>query len=151
MVRKELSDALKKAMKARDTRAVATIRLINAAIKEKDIDRRGEDLSDAEDDAMIIDILTRMVKQRRESIKAYEEAGRCSLAEQEREEIDVIESFLPRQMDDDEIRAACQAVVDDLGADSLKDIGRCMAELKKRHAGAMAFSRASAVVKSLLS
>lgn len=151
MLRDALNDALKDAMRAKDSCKVSTVRLILAAIKERDIADRSKDIEDRDDGAVITEILAKMVKQRRESIKAYEEAGRCELAEQERAEIDIIESFLPRQMDESQIKAACATIVAELHAEGLKDIGRCMGALKGRYAGQMDFAKASATVKGLLS
>ncbi len=151
MLRDDLSQSMKDAMRAKDKRKLSTVRLILAAIKEKDIAARGEDASDRDDDAVVIDILSKMVKQRNDSIKAYEEAGRCELAEQERDEITIIQEFLPKQMTGDEIKAACAAVVAELGAEGLKDIGRCMAAMKEKYAGQMDFAKASVTIKGLLS
>ena len=151
MLRDDLSQAMKDAMRAKDKRKLSTVRIILAAIKERDIASRGDDAADRDDDAVVIDILSKMVKQRKDSIKAYEEAGRCELAEQERDEISVIEEFLPQQMSDDEIKAACEAVVSELGAEGLKDIGRCMALMKEKYAGQMDFAKASVTIKGLLS
>lgn len=151
MLRDDLSQSMKDAMRAKDKRKLSTVRLILAAIKEKDIAARGEDASDRDDDALVIDILSKMVKQRNDSIKAYEEAGRCELAEQERSEISIIQEFLPKQMTDAEIKAACEAVVAELGAEGLKDIGRCMAAMKEKYAGQMDFAKASVTIKGLLS
>lgn len=151
MLRDDLNQAMKEAMRNKDKRKLSTVRLILAAIKDKDIDARGDDTEARDDDAAIIDILSKMVKQRNDSIKAYEEAGRCELAEQEKAEISVIEEFLPKQMNDEEIKAACEAVVAELGAEGLKDIGRCMGALKEKYAGQMDFAKASATIKGLLS
>ncbi|MFC4348070.1 GatB/YqeY domain-containing protein [Kordiimonas lipolytica] len=151
MLRDELNQSMKAAMRAKETRKLSTVRLILAAIKEKDIELRTTDGGDRDDDAMITDILSKMVKQRRDSIKAYEEAGRCELAEREREEIDIIEEFLPKQLSDDEIKAVCEGVVSELGAEGLKDIGRCMGALKGKYAGQMDFAKASVTIKGLLS
>lgn len=138
-------------MRAKEKRKLSTVRLILAAIKEKDIDMRGTDASDRDDDAIITDILSKMVKQRNDSIKAYEEGGRCELAESEREEIAIIQEFLPKQMTEAEIKAACEAVVAELGAEGLKDIGRCMGALKAKYAGQMDFAKASVTIKGMLS
>jgi len=151
MLRDELNQSMKAAMRAKETRQLSTVRLILAAIKEKDIELRTTDGGDRDDDAMITDILSKMVKQRRDSIKAYEEGGRCELAEQEKAEIEIIEEFLPKQLSDAEIKAACEAVVADLGAEGLKDIGRCMAALKEKYAGQMDFAKASVTIKGMLS
>ena len=151
MLRDELTKSMKEAMRAKEARKLSTVRLILAAIKEKDIEMRGVDASDKDDDAIITDILSKMVKQRRDSIKAYEEGGRCELAEREKEEIAIIEEFLPKQMSDDEIKAAAEAVVAELGAEGLKDIGRCMGSLKEKYAGQMDFAKASTTIKGMLS
>ncbi|SUZ31461.1 hypothetical protein ROE7235_01207 [Roseibaca ekhonensis] len=148
-MRDKITTALKTAMKTRDTDRLAALRLINAAIKDRDIAARGEggaEISDAE----IITVLTRMVKQRRESARAYEEAARLDLAEKEAAEISVIEDFLPRQMSEDEIEAAVAAVVAETGAASVRDIGKVMGLLKTRHAGEMDFAKAGAAVKARL-
>lgn len=151
MLRDELTKSMKEAMRAKEARKLSTVRLILAAVKEKDIEMRGVDASDKDDDAVITDILSKMVKQRRDSIKAYEEGGRCELAEREKEEITIIEEFLPKQMSDDEIKAAAEAVVAELGAEGLKDIGRCMGSLKEKYAGQMDFAKASTTIKGMLS
>ncbi len=151
MLRENLTQAMKQAMLAKEKRKLSTIRLILAAIKEKDISMRGQDTSDADDDALITDILSKMVKQRNDSIKAYEEAGRCELAEREKEEITVIQTFLPTQMSDEEITSAAQSVVAEIGAEGLKDIGRCMGALKAKYAGQMDFAKASVTIKGMLS
>ncbi len=151
MLREELTKSMKDAMRAKATRKLSTVRLILAAIKEKDIEMRGKDAADKDDDALITDILSKMVKQRKDSIKAYEEGGRCELAEREKEEIGIIEEFLPKQMSEDEIVAAAEAVVSELGAEGLKDIGRCMGSLKEKYAGQMDFAKASTTIRGMLS
>lgn len=151
MLRDNLTAAMKDAMRAKEKRKLTTVRLILAAIKEKDIEMRGQDAGDRDDDAIITDILSKMVKQRNDSIKAYEEAGRCELAEREREEIAIIQEFLPKQMDEVEIKAAAEAVVAEIGAEGLKDIGRCMGALKSKYAGQMDFAKASVTIKGMLS
>ncbi|MCL1627362.1 MULTISPECIES: GatB/YqeY domain-containing protein [Roseinatronobacter] len=148
-MRDKISNALKTAMKARDTERLAALRLINAAIKDRDIVARGEGAPEVSD-AEIITVLTRMVKQRRESARAYEEAARLDLAEKETAEIAVIEDFLPRQMTDDEIAAAVEAAVTETNAASVRDIGRVMGVLKTRHAGEMDFAKAGAAIKARL-
>lgn len=150
MLRDQLKNDLKSAMREKDMTRVGTLRLVLAAIKDRDISARGAAAGDEDDDGAITDILTKMVKQRQESIRAYDEGGRCELAERERAEIAVIETFLPKQLNEAEIEQACRRVVTELGADSLKDIGRCMGALKERHAGQMDFSKASAQVKAIL-
>lgn len=149
-MRDQLKDALKEAMRAKDQRRTSTVRLILAAIKDRDIAARSEDKTDGVDEAEILQILQKMVKQRREAADTYESAGRVELAEQEREEMAIIEEFMPRQMSDAEIDEAVAAVVADIEAAGLKDMGKVMAALKERHAGAMDFKKASAKVKSAL-
>lgn len=142
--------ALKDALKAGDKRRLATLRLITAAIKDRDINARSEG-KDAVSDAEILQILAKMIKQRRESAATYEEAGRLELATQEREEIEIIEGFLPTQLGEAEVEAACKEVIAELGADGLKDMGKCMGVLKDKYAGQMDFAQASKSVKDLLS
>ena len=149
-MREQFADALKVAMKSKDTRRTSTLRLILAAIKDRDIASRSED-RDGVTDSEILDILARMIKQRRESVTTYEEAGRLELAQQEQEEIDIISTFLPKQFDEAEIEAAVAGVLKDIDAAGLKDMGRAMGALKERYAGQMDFSRASAIVKEKLS
>jgi uncharacterized protein YqeY len=150
-MRSELNRALKDAMKNKDQRALCTIRLILAAIKEKDIAARAEDRCEGASDEEILAILAKMIKQRQESSQIYEEAGRLDLAEQERAEMEIVQSFLPPQLSCDEVESACCAVVADMNASGLKDMGRCMGELKSRYAGQMDFKLASGVVRKLLS
>lgn len=151
MLREQLSDALKDAVRAKEKRKTGTLRLILAAIKDRDIAGREGGNREGVSDDEILQILQKMVRQRRDSIATYEEAGRLELAEQEKEEIEIIESFLPRQMNDGEIEAAVKKAVGDLDAQGLKDMGRVMAELRERHAGEMDFGKASGVAKALLS
>ncbi|MBI1384774.1 MAG: GatB/YqeY domain-containing protein [Rhizobiales bacterium] len=148
-MRTEINEALKAAMKGQERRRTSTLRLITAAIKDRDIAARtagGESVSDAE----ILDILAKMIKQRRESAETYEGAGRLDLAEQEREEITIIEGFLPRQLTEAETEAAVDATLAELGCSGLKDIGRTMGRLKEKYAGQMDFAKASALVKRRL-
>lgn len=152
MIRQRLTDTLKQAMKERDDRAVRTIRLILAALKDRDIAVRTKTgRQDGLDDQEIVSLLQTMVKQRRESIALYEQGARVDLAEGERAEIAIIERFLPQQMSDDQIREAVNAVIAEIGATGLKDMGRTMAALKARHGGTMDFSKASGVAKAALS
>lgn len=148
-MREQINESLKQALKAQDKRRTATLRLINAAIKDRDIAARGSG-KDPVSDAEILEILTKMVKQRHESAKIYDEAGRGELATQEREEIVIIEDFLPAQMDEAEIEVAVKEVVAEVGAESLKDMGRTMGVLKEKYAGRMDFGKANKVVKELL-
>ncbi len=151
MLRDELKKALTGAMKARDQRKTSTVRLILAAIQDRDIAARSGGSEAKVSDQEIQQILSKMVRQRHESIAAYEGAGRLELAEQERQEIEIVESFLPRQLDAGEIAQACREIVDEVGAESLKDIGKVMTALKDRFAGRMDFGKASASVKEMLS
>lgn len=148
-MREALNDALKEAMKAQDKCAVSTIRLIRAALKEKDIAIRGNDAAEA-GDAEIMAMLQTMVKQRHDSIAMYEKGNRPELAQQERDEIAIIERFLPRQLDDAEIEAAVDGVIAEIGADGLKWMGKVMAALRERHAGQMDFGKAGAIAKKRL-
>lgn len=148
-MREKITEALKTALKSQDKRRVSTLRLIQAAIQDRDIANRGAG-KDAVADDEILQILTKMVKQRQESAKAFEEGGRLELAEQERAEIAIIADFLPRQLGDDDVRAVCGKVVAETGAAGLRDIGRCMAVLKETYAGQMDFAKASGIVKELL-
>jgi uncharacterized protein YqeY len=148
-MRDKISDALKSAMKGGQKRRVSTYRLIMAAIKDRDIAARGnggERVSDED----ILQIFTKMIKQRFESAKMYEEGGRLELADQEREEIEIIREFLPKQLSDDEVKDICAKIVDEVDGSSLRDMGKCMAALKERYPGQMDFGKASGVVKGLL-
>lgn len=149
-MREKFSEALKTAIKARDRRRMATLRLIIAAIKDRDIAARSEDRMGGVSDDEILGILQKMSKQRDESVRLYEEAGRLDLAEQEREEKEIVESYLPAQMSLDEIQKCCEEVVAEQGAETLKDMGKCMGALKERYAGRMNFSKASAFVRERL-
>ncbi|MEE8202318.1 MAG: GatB/YqeY domain-containing protein [Alphaproteobacteria bacterium] len=150
MLRERLNDELKAAMKAREQRKVSTLRLILAALKDRDIAARGAGQAEGIGDDEILQLFAKMIRQRRESIKLYEEGGRVDLAEREAEEITIIEGFLPRQLDETEIEAAVGEVIGELEATGLKDMGRTMAALKERYAGCMDFAKASALVKKAL-
>ncbi len=150
MLRTRLNDALKAAVKGKEKRSVATIRLILAALKDRDIAARGKGNLDGIDDDGILALLQSMIKQRRESIALYEKGGRLELARQEADEIAIIEQFLPRQLGEDEMAEAITAVIEEVEAKSLKDMGRTMAALKERYAGRMDFAKASAQVKEQL-
>ena len=150
MLRESINEGLKTAMKAGDKRRVSTLRLINSSFKNADIEARG--LSKGElNEKDLHSVLQKMIKQRQESLEIYEKAGRDELATQEREEIEIITSYLPQQMSDMEAGSAIAAIVREIKAESLKDMGRTMAALKERFAGKMDFSKASAKVKDLLS
>ena len=150
ILRGRIKAELKEAMKARERRKTATLRLISAALKDRDIAARTKGVQDGIDETQIMGMLQTMVKQREESINHYEQGGRLELAEQEREEIAIINDFLPPRLDEDAMEAAIGSVIDELGAASIKDMGRTMAELRQRYAGQMDFGKASALVKSRL-
>jgi uncharacterized protein YqeY len=150
MLRSQFNDALKTAMKERDQRRLSTVRLILAALKDRDIAARGSGNPEGIADPEILRLLQGMVKQRRESIALYEQGGRAELAQQEREEIAVIEGFLPKQLSEAELDAAVREAIAAAGAQGAKDMGRVMTVLKERHAGQMDFAKASAVVKKQL-
>ena len=150
MLRTEIKDAYKTAMKAKETLAVSTLRLILAALKDRDIAARSKGNMDGIAEGEILTLLQSMIKQRRDSIEAYEKGGRMELAQQEAGEIAVIERFLPAQMSDDEIDEAVGELVSELEATSLKDMGKVMSAMKERFAGKMDFGKASAVVKARL-
>lgn len=150
MLRTRLTDALKTAMKDKDGMSTATLRLILAALKDRDIAQRGKGDKTTISDDEVLGMLQSMIKQRRESIALYEKGGRMELAQQEAEEIAVIEEFLPEQMGADEMAAVIDAIIGETEAASLKDMGRVMAALKESHAGSMDFSKASALVKERL-
>lgn len=141
---------LKEAIKAKDSVSVSTLRLINAAIKDREIARRSEDDAGGISDDDVLQILGKMVKQRQESVRAYEEGGRLELAESERAEITVIEEFLPRQLDDAETEAAIDRAIASTGAESIRDMGRVMAELKTKYTGQLDFGRVGPSVKARL-
>lgn len=150
MIRDDIKTALVSAMKSGDKQTTATIRLIQAAIKNRDIEARTSSAT-PDDDVLVSEVLQKMVKQRRESIAMYEQGGRPELAAAEAAEVAVIERFLPQMMDEAETRAAIETIKADLGADSVKDMGRVMAELKTRHAGKLDMAKASGLVKAALS
>jgi len=149
MLRDKFGEALKDAMRAKEQRRVGTLRLILAALKDKDIEARGAGREKASEDE-ILALLQKMIKQRNESIETYDRAGRIDLATQEREEKAIIETYLPQQMGADALRAAIKAAIAATGAASVKDMGKVMGELKAKFAGQMDFSKANAVVKELL-
>ena len=149
-MREAFTERLKTAMRAKDTRTLSTVRLVLAALKERDVAARTAGNPEAIADSEILRLLQGMVKQRRESIALYRQGNRPELAQQEEEEIAIIESFLPRQMSDDEIAAAAKGAIADTGAPGLKDMGRVMAALRERHAGSIDLARAGAAVKQLL-
>lgn len=149
-MREKFNAALKAAVKAQDKRRMSTLRLINAAIKDRDIAARTQGRDDGVSDDQVLEILVKMVKQRQESIKSFEEGGRLDLAQQEQEEIDIIQSFMPKQLSEKETRKVCEQLVGEIGAAGLKDMGRCMNTLKERYPGQMDFAKASQHVKDML-
>ena len=149
-LRVEISDALKVAMREKDKIRLGTLRLINAAIKDKDIAERGEGNDSGISDDAVLALLGKMVKQRQESAKVYEEGGRLEMAERERDEIGVIEGFLPRQLDDGEVGAAIDAAIADVGAQSIRDMGKVMGELKAKFTGQIDFGKVGPMVKDRL-
>jgi uncharacterized protein YqeY len=150
MLRDAFSERLKQAMRAKDTRTLSTVRLILAALKERDVEARGSGNQDGIPEPEILRLLQGMVKQRRESIALYRQGNRPELAQQEEEEIAIIESFLPKQMSEEEIAAAAKKAIAETDAAGIKDMGKVMGLLRERHAGVLDMARAGAVVKQLL-
>jgi uncharacterized protein len=149
VLRDDINNALKAAMKSGDKRRVSTLRLVNSALKNADIEARGQGKSALADDE-VLTLLQKMIKQRQESVELYEKGGRTELAGQEREEIEIIAAYLPKQMSEAEAKAAIADLVKDIGAVGMKDMGKVMATLKQRYAGRMDFGKASPIVKELL-
>lgn len=149
-LRDRITDEMKTALKAGDKTRLSTLRLISAAVKDRDIAARAEDRCAGCEDAEIMAILQKLVKQREESAETYEKAGRLDLAEAERGEAEIVREFLPKPMEAAEIDQAAETVVHELEASGLKDMGRVMGELKTRYAGRMDFGKAGAKVKTLL-
>lgn len=149
MIRDTLANSLKEALKAKDIRRTSTVRLIQTAIKDRDIANRGTGKDPVSDDE-IMQILMKMIKQRDESAKIYAENDRPELAAQEREEIVIIKSFMPEQLPEEKVRELCAAIISETGAQGLRDMGKCINTLKERYPGQMDFGKASGVVKDLL-
>jgi uncharacterized protein YqeY len=149
MLRKDINNALKDAMKAQDARRVSTLRLINSALKNADIEARGQGKGPLTDEEAL-PVLQKMIKQRQESVELYDKGNRPELAQQERDEIAIISAYLPKQMSDIEAGSVISALVHEINAQGLKDMGKVMSALKERYAGKMDFSKASAAVKKLL-
>jgi uncharacterized protein len=150
MLRNNINDAVKEAMKAKDERKLSTLRMVNSTIKNADIEARGQGkppLSDAD----LLGVLQKMIKQRQEAVELYDKGGRAELAAQEREEIAVIAAYLPKQMSEDDIKAVISAAIAETGATGMKDMGKVIAVLKAKYAGQMDFARASGLVKAVLS
>jgi uncharacterized protein len=149
MLRDDINNALKEAMKAREERRVSCLRMVNAAIKDRDIEARGlgkGPLSDEE----LLGLFQKMIKQRQDSVEAYQKGGRADLVAQEQEEIAIISSYLPKQMSEDDMKAAIAAAIKDTGAASMKDMGKVIGALRGKYAGQMDFAKASALVKGML-
>jgi uncharacterized protein len=149
MIRDTLANSLKDSLKAKDVRRTSTVRLIQTAIKDRDIANRGTGKDPVTDDEIML-ILMKMIKQRDESAKIYADNDRPELAAQEREEIVIIKSFMPEQLPDEKVRELCAAVISETGAQGLRDMGKCISTLKERYSGQMDFGKASGVVKDLL-
>lgn len=149
-LRAKVSGALKEAMKAKDADRLSTLRLINAAIKDRDIEARAGGSDEGVGDDVVLAIMGKMVKQRQESAKVYEEGGRLELAEKELSEIKIIEDFLPRQLSDEEAAAAIDAAIAEVGAESIRDMGKVMGELKAKYTGQMDFGKTGPMVKDKL-
>lgn len=150
MLRDQINSALKDAMKSGEKLKLSTLRLVNAAIKNADIEARGQGKGPL-DDAALLGLLQKMIKQRQESVELYEKGGRAELAAGERGEIEVIQGFLPKQMSDAEVEAAIKAAVAETGAASVKDMGKVIGVLRGKYAGQMDFGRAGGLVKAALS
>ena len=150
MLRARLNDALKDAMKAKDQCATATLRLILAALKDRDIASRSNGASEGVSDDLILELLQKMIRQRQESIAAFKKGERPDLVEKEQQEIKVIERFLPKPLSEQEAKEAIEGVISELQASTIKDMGKVMGALKQRYPGRMDFGKASAVVKQAL-
>ena len=148
-MRDTIAEALKTALKAGDKPRVLTLRMIQSAIKDRDIANRGIGKGAACDDE-VLQILAKMVKQREESARAFDQGGRPELAAQERDEIEIIRDFLPKQLGEEDVKVACSHVIKEIGAEGLRDMGRCMAALKEKFPGKMDFGKASGMVKEML-
>jgi uncharacterized protein len=150
-IRDQLTSDMKDAMKSGDKRKLATVRLMMAAIKDKDINARTEGHnSDKLPDSALLDLFAKMVKQRQDSIAAFEQGGRAELAQNEREEMEIIQTYMPKQLSEEETKTAIQGIITAVGATSIKDMGKVMAELKAKFSGQIDMGKAGGVVKSLL-
>jgi uncharacterized protein YqeY len=150
MLRDAINNAVKEAMKAKQERRLSTLRMVNSTIKNADIDARGQGKPPLSDEDLL-GVFQKMIKQRQESVELYEKGGRAELAAQERDEIAVIQAYLPKQMSDDDVKAAIAAVIAETGAASMKDMGKVVGALKAKYAGQMDFGKASGLVKAALS
>ncbi|WP_424629394.1 GatB/YqeY domain-containing protein [Bradyrhizobium sp. SYSU BS000235] len=149
MLRDDINNAVKEAMKAKDERKLSTLRMVNSTLKNADIEARGQGKPPLSDDD-VLGVLQKMIKQRQESVELYDKGGRAELADQERAEIAVISAYLPKQMSEDEVKAAISAVISETGAAGMKDMGKVIAALKAKYAGQMDFGKASGLVKAAL-
>lgn len=149
-LRQRFDAALKEAMRARDTRAVSTVRLILAALKDRDIAERGKGNPEGLSDQQVLALLQSMIKQREESVRLYQQGGRLDLVEEEKDEIDIIRQFLPPQLSESETAAMVDGIVSEIGASSIKDMGRIMALVKERHAGCIDLAKVGALVRDRL-
>jgi uncharacterized protein YqeY len=150
LIRDDINNALKEAMKAKHERRVSTLRLVNAALKNADIEARGQGKEPLGDDG-VLGVLQKMIKQRNESAELYDKGGRAELAQQEREEIAIISAYLPKQMSENEVKAAIAEEIKATGAAGVKDMGKVIGALKGKYAGKMDFAKVSPLVKAALS
>jgi len=149
MLRDDINNAVKEAMKAKEERKLSTLRMVNSTIKNADIEARGQGKPPLSDEALL-SVLQKMIKQRQEAVELYDKGGRAELAQQEREEIAVISAYLPKQMSEDEVKKAISAIVAETGAAGIKDMGKVIGALKTKYAGQMDFAKASGLVKAAL-
>ena len=149
MLRDDINNAVKQAMKAKDERKLSTLRMVNSTIKNADIEARGQGKPPLSDEALL-SVLQKMIKQRQEAVELYDKGGRAELAAGEREEIAVISAYLPKQMSEDEVKKAISAVIAETGAAGIKDMGKVIGVLKSKYAGQMDFAKASGLVKAAL-
>jgi uncharacterized protein YqeY len=149
MLRDEINNAVKDAMRAKDERTLSTLRMVNSTIKNADIAARGDGKPPLTDGEILV-VLQKMIKQRQESVELYDKGGRAELADQERAEIAIITGYLPQQMSDDDVKAAIAAAIAEIGAVGIKDMGKVVAALKAKYSGQMDFARASGLVKATL-
>jgi len=149
MLRDDINNAVKDAMKAKDERKLSTLRMVNSSIKNADIEARGQGKPPLGDEE-ILGLLQKMIKQRHESVELYDKGGRAELAKQERDEIAVISAYLPKQMSDDEVKAAIATTIKETGAAGMKDMGKVIGAMKAKYAGQMDFGKASGLVKAAL-
>ena len=150
MLRDDINNAVKEAMKAKEERKLSTLRMVNSTIKNADIEARGQGKPPLSDEALL-SVLQKMIKQRQQAVELYDKGGRAELAAAEREEIAVISAYLPKQMSEDEVKKAIAAVVTETGAAGIKDMGKVIGALKAKYAGQMDFGKASGMVKAALS